>query len=83
MKICFLSQYFHPEAFSNTDIALELYKRGHHVEVVCGVPNYPIGQFFDGYSNTLRSLSQGRGTISLEPEAYAPVPPDVAERFRF
>ncbi len=42
----------------------------------------PLAEVF-GYSNTLRSLSQGRGTISLEPEAYAAVPEEVAERFRF
>jgi len=54
VKIVLLSQYFHPEAFSNTDIALELQRRGHQLEVVCGVPNYPIGQFLEGYSNTAR-----------------------------
>lgn len=42
----------------------------------------PLAEVF-GYSNTLRSLSQGRGTISLEPQAYAPVPEGVAQRFRF
>ena len=54
MNIVLLSQYFHPEAFSNTDIALELQRHGHRVEVVCGVPNYPVGQFHEGYSNSLR-----------------------------
>jgi elongation factor G len=41
----------------------------------------PLSEVF-GYPNTLRSLSQGRGTISLEPESYRPVPEEVAERFR-
>jgi len=41
----------------------------------------PLSEVF-GYSGTLRSLSQGRGSISLEPHSYSPVPPGVAERFR-
>ncbi|MBI4603089.1 MAG: elongation factor G [Planctomycetes bacterium] len=41
----------------------------------------PLGEVF-GYPNTLRSLSQGRGSISLEPHAYLPVPEDVQERFK-
>jgi elongation factor G len=41
----------------------------------------PLAEVF-GYPNTLRSLSQGRAAISLEPESYRPVPEAVAERFR-
>jgi len=41
----------------------------------------PLAEAF-GYSSQLRSLSQGRGTISLEPQSYAPVPEEVAARFR-
>jgi elongation factor G len=33
----------------------------------------PLAEVF-GYTNDLRSLSQGRGSCSLEPHAYAPVP---------
>ena len=40
----------------------------------------PLAEVF-GYSGTLRSLTQGRGTISLEPESYQPVPGEVARRF--
>ncbi len=32
-----------------------------------------------GYSTTLRSLSQGRASFTLEPKAYAPVPEDRAK----
>ncbi len=52
----------------------------HDLRVIQG--RVPLEEVF-GYSNSLRSLSQGRGTISLEPEAYAPVPEEVAARFRF
>jgi elongation factor G len=42
----------------------------------------PLAEVF-GYPNNLRSLSQGRAAISLEPESYLPVPQAVAERFRW
>lgn len=49
MKILILSQYFYPEQFQINEIASELVKRGNEVTVLCGMPNYPKGQFFDGY----------------------------------
>ncbi|MCE9583590.1 MAG: elongation factor G, partial [Planctomycetes bacterium] len=38
----------------------------------------PIAEMF-GYANALRSLTQGRGTSSLEPHDYRPVPAHVAK----
>ncbi|MCC7423122.1 MAG: elongation factor G [Planctomycetaceae bacterium] len=38
----------------------------------------PLSQMF-GYSNQVRSLSQGRAAYSMEPLQYAPAPPDVLE----
>ena len=35
-----------------------------------------------GYAGVLRSLTQGRGTISIEPESYSAVPREVAARFQ-
>ena len=61
MKIAFLSQYFHPETFSNNAIAQDLVKRGHEVNVVACVPNYPAGRFFDGYSNRERREEEWSG----------------------
>jgi len=43
MKILVVSQYYYPENFRITDICEELVKRGHHVEVITGLPNYPEG----------------------------------------
>jgi len=54
MKVLFLSQYFAPEAFSNSQIAAWLSERGHCVTVISCVPNYPSGKFYDGYSNRRR-----------------------------
>ena len=37
----------------------------------------PLAEMF-GYSTQLRSLTQGRGTSTMEPHSYAPVPAHVA-----
>ncbi|MFH1477924.1 MAG: glycosyltransferase family 4 protein [Verrucomicrobiota bacterium] len=49
MKILILSQCFWPEEFLINDFALGLRDRGHVVEVLTGLPNYPSGKFFPGY----------------------------------
>ncbi|MEQ8764511.1 MAG: elongation factor G [Planctomycetota bacterium] len=41
----------------------------------------PIAEMF-GYSTSLRSMTQGRGTYSMEPCEYAPVPENIAEQVR-
>ncbi len=54
MRIVLISQYFYPEPFSNNAIARELVRRGHDVTAIPCVPNYPAGEFSEGYSNTDR-----------------------------
>jgi len=49
MRILLVTQYFHPENFKSNDIAFELAKRGHHVEALVGIPNYPEGKYYKGY----------------------------------
>ena len=49
-RILVISQYFHPENFRINDLVFSLKKRGHQVEVLTGKPNYPKGDYFDGYS---------------------------------
>jgi elongation factor G len=39
----------------------------------------PLAEMF-GYSNTLRSMTQGRGTYAMEPHSYVEVPKSVAEK---
>lgn len=51
MKILIVSQYFYPENFRINDLALELKQRGHEITVLTGLPNYPVGEYFDGYNN--------------------------------
>ena len=50
MNILIISQYFWPENFKINDVAKGLIARGHTVSVLTGLPNYPKGKFFDGYS---------------------------------
>jgi len=50
LKILVISQYFWPENFRVNDLCLELQNRGHEVSVLTGKPNYPHGQFFEGYN---------------------------------
>ncbi len=49
MRILLVTQYFYPETFKGNDIAFELTKRGHKVDVLCGIPNYPNGSYTMGY----------------------------------
>lgn len=50
MRILIVSQYFWPEAFRINDLVLGLRDRGHEMTVLTGVPNYPEGRFYPGYS---------------------------------
>jgi colanic acid biosynthesis glycosyl transferase WcaI len=50
MKVLIVSQYFYPENFRINDLCKGLIERGHEVTVYTGLPNYPEGEFFNGYS---------------------------------
>jgi len=50
MKILVLSQYFYPENFRINDLAIGLKAKGHEIVVLTGMPNYPMGEIFEGYS---------------------------------
>ena len=50
MRILAVTQYFWPESFRINDLVLGFKQRGHEVEVLTGMPNYPAGRFFPGYS---------------------------------
>lgn len=47
--ILVIAQYFYPEQFRINDICTEWVKRGYKVTVITGIPNYPQGEYFDGY----------------------------------
>ena len=50
MKILIVTQYFWPENFKINDVAKGLVAKGHNVSVLTGMPNYPKGKIFEGYS---------------------------------
>lgn len=50
MRVLVVSQYFWPEEFRINEVCQSLVERGHSVEVLTGLPNYPSGKFFDGWA---------------------------------
>jgi len=61
LHILLVSQYFHPESFRINDIAIEWVKRGYKVTVLTGIPNYPQGVYYEGYSKTDRTHEEWNG----------------------
>lgn len=59
MKILVISQYYDPEQFQINEIAPKLVRRGHEVTVLCGLPNYPQGEIFEGYENRFEETIDG------------------------
>jgi len=49
-KILVICQHFWPEGFRINDVADYFVENNCDVDVLCGIPNYPEGKFFDGYS---------------------------------
>lgn len=49
MKILVVCQYYYPEPFRHPDICEELVRHGNDVTVVTGLPNYPMGDIYNGY----------------------------------
>ena len=50
MRVLIVTEHFWPETFRVTDLAVALTTRGHDVEVITAMPNYPAGRYFDGYT---------------------------------
>jgi glycosyltransferase involved in cell wall biosynthesis len=50
MRILIVTQYFWPENFPINDFSSGLQDKGHDLEVLTGIPNYPSGRIFQGYS---------------------------------
>lgn len=49
MRVLIVTQVFYPEYFKTSELAAFLAKRGHQVEVLTSIPNYPEGVYFDGW----------------------------------
>ncbi len=50
MNILLVTQYFWPERFRVNDLVTGWEERGHDVTVLTGIPNYPAGKPYPGYS---------------------------------
>ncbi len=69
--ILVISQYFYPETFRINDIATEWVRKGYKVTVLTGIPNYPQGEYYEGYSKTEKRKEIWNGVriirLSIEP----------------
>lgn len=50
-KLLVVSQHYYPENFRINDIVAGFIEDGYSVDVLCGMPNYPEGEWFPGYSS--------------------------------
>ena len=48
-RILICTNHFYPETFRCNDVAFELVCRGYEVTVLTAIPDYPKGQYFEGY----------------------------------
>ena len=61
MKILIVSQYFWPEQFRINDVVEYLLKKGHDVEILTGIPNYPQGKINRDYLKNKKEFSNFKG----------------------
>lgn len=50
MKVIIFTNVFWPEQFLINNLAKQLTSKGHSVTAYTGLPHYPVGRFFSGYS---------------------------------
>ena len=61
MRLLVVSQYFWPENFRVNDLVAELGRRGHHVTVLTGLPNYPEGKISPEFRREPRRFASYEG----------------------
>ena len=59
--ILLITQYFFPETFRVNDMSREWVKRGNKVTVLTGIPNYPMGKYYEGYDKRHRTHEKWHG----------------------
>jgi len=60
-KILVVTQHYWPESFRINDLCQGFVEQGHEVEVLCGQPNYPQGQWYPGYGPFKRRKEEHEG----------------------
>ena len=61
MKILVICQHYWPEPYPLTDVCEELAKRGHQVDLVTDIPNYPMGEIYPAYKQHQRRIEEHNG----------------------
>jgi glycosyltransferase involved in cell wall biosynthesis len=61
LRLLIVTQYFWPENFRINDLAAEMVRRGHQVDVLTGWPNYPDGRVFDEFRKCHRDFDEYQG----------------------
>lgn len=61
MNILIITPHFHPENFRINDFALEFVRKGHKILVLTGIPDYPSGNYFDGYGIIKKNREKYKG----------------------
>lgn len=49
-RVLIVSQHFWPESFRINDLCDFFLEKNCKIDVLCGIPNYPRGKFFEGYT---------------------------------
>lgn len=60
-KVLVFCQHFWPEEFRINDICKGFVEKGIHVDVICGIPNYPTGKIFKGWGFFKRTKENWNG----------------------
>lgn len=60
-KVLFITQLFYPEIYRGNDVAFHLAEEGHEVHVITGIPNYPMGRYYQGYGLRKRRVEMVNG----------------------
>ena len=63
-KILVVCQHYWPESFRITDVCDFLIEHECDIDVLCGIPNYPKGEFFEGYSY-LKNRTQSHNKVNI------------------
>lgn len=77
MKVLIVTPYYAPEDFgagvSMTELAVSLVNRGHEVQVLTLMPNYPKGEIFEGYRGR-QSMTEQLDGVTVERQFVQPAP---------
>ncbi|HBF76484.1 MAG TPA: glycosyltransferase WbuB, partial [Clostridiaceae bacterium] len=86
MNILFLTQYFPPEVGAPQNRIYEFAKRlkdnGHNISVITAMPNYPIGEIYDGYKGKKLVIEDYNGIHIIRTSIYATKDKSFCKRLR-